>query len=285
MIKRTHMRQFIALAETGSFTAAAKRLNVTQPTLSSAMAELERLVGAPLILRDRRGCRLTEAGNRLLRHARTIEQEFRLALAPSEPPARRAAPPLRLGVVPTLATAMLARLCHGHDHERPLTLLEGSDAELRRRLAGGQLDVALTLLRPGERAGAVLDEGYAMLLADDHPLAESSSVTPEDLAGETMIARRSCEILAETSRFFTGHGVRPDFFLRSANDDRCLAMVRAGMGMTTAPCSLAIPGVIAVAVSGYDFRRRLGLICTGGQAPPAALAQAWAATAESGYSA
>ena len=285
MIKRTHMRQFIALAETGSFTAAAKRLNVTQPTLSSAMAELERLVGAQLILRDRRGCRLTEAGNRLLRHARTIEQEFRLAVAQGDRTARRAAAPLRLGVVPTLATAMLARIGPGYDDERALVLLEASDAELRRRLAGGQIDAALTLLRPGEGGGPVLEEGYAMLLPQDHALAGTSSVTPDDLADETMIARRSCEILADTSRFFTAHGVRPAFFLRSANDDRCLAMVRAGMGVTTAPRSLAVPGVVAVTVTGYDFRRRLGLICADGKAAPEPLAQAWAMAFEAGNSA
>jgi DNA-binding transcriptional LysR family regulator len=80
MMKRTHLRQFLAVVETGGFTAAARRVNVTQPTLVG-IAELERLVGAPLFVRDRRNVRLTEAGNRLLAHARAIEREFRLAEA------------------------------------------------------------------------------------------------------------------------------------------------------------------------------------------------------------
>jgi DNA-binding transcriptional LysR family regulator len=74
-----------------------------------------------------------------------------------------------------------------------------------------------------------------------------------------MIARRSCEILAETSRFFTKHQVRPRFSLRSDNDSRCLQIVAAGLGITNAPRSLRIDGTMPLAVVGYDFHRRLGL--------------------------
>ncbi|MFX9089529.1 LysR family transcriptional regulator, partial [Acinetobacter baumannii] len=62
MIKRNHIRHFLAVADAGSFVAAAARLHVTQPTLSAGIAELERLVGSRLFVRDRRHVRLTEAG-------------------------------------------------------------------------------------------------------------------------------------------------------------------------------------------------------------------------------
>src|SRR3546814_18897196 len=99
-----------------------------------------------------------------------------------------------------------------------------------------------------------------MLIAADHPLAGRGQVTPEELAAETMIARRSCEFLDATSRFFTQHRVRPRFALRSDSDDRCIRMVAAGIGITTAPLSLAIEGVVSLRVAGYDFRRPLGLL-------------------------
>jgi DNA-binding transcriptional LysR family regulator len=54
--------------------------------------------------------------------------------------------------------------------------------------------------------------------------------------------------------------VRPRFSLRSDSDERCLRMVAAGVGITTAPVSLAIEGVVPLKVSGYDFRRELGLL-------------------------
>ena len=123
--------------------------------------------------------------------------------------------------------------------------------------------MALVPLRPGERGDHVMplyEEPLAMFIASDHPLAGRIEVGPEELAAETMIARRACEFLDATSRFFTRHGVRPRFALRSESDERCLRMVAAGIGITTAPVSLAIDGIVPLKVTGYDFRRELGLI-------------------------
>ena len=109
MLNRRHLRQFLALVDTGSFTAAANQLHVAQPTLSAGIAELERTLGTPIILRERRALRLTEAGNRLLVHARAIERAFGLAerwVQGTPPPA----PPLRLGVISSIATRTMAAI-------------------------------------------------------------------------------------------------------------------------------------------------------------------------------
>lgn len=278
MIKRTHLRQFMALVETGGFTAAARRLNLTQPTLSAGIAELERTVGTPLIVRSREGgrrtIRLTDAGHRLLAHARAIEREFRVvetALVPARPPER----PLVLGVLASISTKMITKLRAHFGEERPLVLIEGGDADLRRRLGERQVDAALTLLHPGEADGPVLDEAYAVLLSSRHPLATRRELVVEDVAGETMIARRSCELLPETSRFFTARGVRPHFLMRSANEDRCLALVREGFAITTGPVSLADNGLAAIPLFGFAYRRSVGLLMPGGEGRNV-LAQAWA---------
>lgn len=262
MIKRAHLRQFLALVETGNFTRAAERLGVAQPTLSTAIAELERMAGTLLFQRERRQVRLTEAGAKLVAHARAIEREFRAAEAAfDDAPAPLA--PLRLGVIPSIATASLAKIAGAWTGTQPITLAEGTDAELRRKLGEGQIDAIITLLRPEDASRpsvVLLEEGYRLLLAQGHALAGASSVDARDVASETMIARRSCEILSETSRWFTQRGVRPPFFLRSANDDRCLEMVRTGMGVTTAPQSLVREGIVAMPLTDYDFKRTLGLI-------------------------
>ncbi len=262
MMKRTHLRQFLSLVETGNFTRAAERLGMAQPTLSAAIAELERLAGNRLFLRDRRQVRLTEAGSRLVTHARAIEREFRAAEATfSNAPAP--VTPLRLGVVASISTAMLSSLMRSSAGAQPLVLAEGTDAELRRKLGEGQFDAILTLLRPEDAdrpSLPLIEEGYRLFLPQGHALAGAAQVEAGDVAADTMIARRSCEILGETSRWFTQRGVRPPFFLRSANDDRCMEMVRAGMGVTTAPQSLTRDGLVAVRLAGYDFRRTLGLL-------------------------
>lgn len=262
MIKRAQLRQFLALVETGSFTRAAQRLGVAQPTLSAAIGELERLAGTRLLIRERRQVRLTEAGTRLVAHARAIEREFRAAEA-GFASAPVPAAPMRLGVLASLPTQRLSVMARQWGGTQPLVLVEGSDAELRRKLAEGQADVLLTLLRPedaGRPSLPLFEEGYCLMLADQHPLAEAAVLDARDVAAETMIARRSCEILRETSRWFTQRDVRPPFFLRSFSDDRCMEMVRAGMGVTTAPESLVRSGVTAVPLAGYDFRRTIGVL-------------------------
>lgn len=259
MLKRTQIRQFLAVVDAGSFTAAAARLYITQPTLSAGIAELERSVGAPLFVRERRALRLTDAGNRLLPHARAVEREFRQAEA-AVSGASDPLQPLRLGVLASLGSRALAAIAARYAGAHPLGIEEGADAELRRRLADKSLDAALTLLRDGDAAACLLDEGYAMILPRTHRFADRSQLRPEELSGETMIARRACEILGETSRFFTARGVRPRFSFRSQNDDRCLALVRAGLGITTGPVSLAGEGLVAIPLEGYAFRRRIGLL-------------------------
>jgi len=266
MINRRHLRQFLALVDSGSFTAAATQLHVSQPTLSAGIAELERTLGTPVILRERRALRLTAAGNRLLVHARAIEREFSLAerwVQGTPPPA----PPLRLGVLSSISTRTMAAIAAHYAGQGTalLTLTEAPDADLRRRVAEHRLDAILTTLRTAEEGELLLEEGYAMILPAAHRLAAKPMLQPEELAGEAMIARRSCEILGETSRFFTARGVRPQFTFRSANEDRCLALVAAGAGVTTAPVSLAGPGTVAVPLKDYDYRRRICLIVAGGQ--------------------
>lgn len=261
MIKRSHVRQFLAVVDAGSFTQAAARIRVTQPTLSIGIAELEKLVGVPLLIRDRRRVRLTEAGGRFLPIARALERSFQEADRFGEA-GTADWPEIKFGMIRTIAGAAVQALIAALVPHFTLELVEGADSELRAQLNEGRLNLMLGLLRDGEAGPDVIElqsEPYAMLACANHPLAGKTEVLPEELASEVMIARRSCEVLDETSRFFTRHRVRPRFALRSDNDDRCLRMVAAGLGITNAPISMAIAGTVPLAVRGYNLKRRLGL--------------------------
>lgn len=262
MIKRTHIRQFLAVVDAGSFTQAALRIRVTQPALSTGIAELEKLVGSPLFIRNRRQIRLTEAGGRFLPIARDVERGFRAADSFGRETDRQTSE-LKLGIIRSAPAELLQAIAAALRPGFAIELIESSDSELRAALGSGRINMALVPLRNGERGEHVVPlyaEPLAMFVASDHPLAGRIEVGPEELAAETMIARRSCEFLDATSRFFTRHGVRPRFALRSESDERCLRMVAAGVGITTAPVSLAIEGIVTLKVAGYDFRRELGLL-------------------------
>src|SRR5580704_10770100 len=101
-----HLRYFVALADAGSFTHAAERMFIAQPTLSQQIRRLEEIVGAPLLQRRREGLRLTTAGTVLLDASRNV-----LSLVDHEVSlARRAAglgrQRLRMGVPPGLPEAL-----------------------------------------------------------------------------------------------------------------------------------------------------------------------------------
>src|SRR5262252_4151323 len=67
-----HLRYLVAVADAGTFTEAAERLFIAQPTLSQQIRRLEEMVGTPLLQRRREGVRLTDAGTVLLEQSRTV---------------------------------------------------------------------------------------------------------------------------------------------------------------------------------------------------------------------
>lgn len=260
MLSRTQVRQFLAVVDTGSFTRAANTLNLAQPSLSAGISEMERQLGTKLFVRERRRIRLTDAGNALLPFARAIERAFHQAEVQvgSVPVPIR---PIRLGLVESAPTKLIERVVTVYRGADPLEITEGHTRELHTALINDSLDLALTLVRreTDENTRVLFEEDYCLALPAGHRLAHASAIDASEVAGETMMARRGCEVLAETSRFFTERGVRPRFALRSLNDERVMALVRAGLGVTVAPRSLGGPGVAMVPIRDFGLRRTLGL--------------------------
>jgi DNA-binding transcriptional LysR family regulator len=258
------LRYFLAVAELGSFSKAAARVSVTQPTLSVGIAKLESEVGARLFERTTRRVSLTPAGGRFLVHARKITQEYEAALREvSETPQLKR---VRAGVLSTIPARDLERVVALHAKQsggEALEILDSTERDIANRLSDGRLDAAITILRPGLDSFAqeeLRNERYVLFVAASHKLAGADSVDGGELAGETMIVRRQCEGLPEISRYFTGRDVRPSFSLRTLNDDRAMSMVAAGLGVTVAPESFKRPGIAAVRLAGFDLSRDVGLV-------------------------
>jgi len=270
MIDRYLLRYFLAVVDQGNFSRAARSCHVAQPTLSVGIAKLEQAVGAPLFLRSSQRVELTGAGARLLVHARRIETEFaraERALAAEEAPQR-----LRIGWLASIPaerfTAALAAARKAGERTQ-VEIVEGNERDLHAHLARGRVDLAVALIRPdGTRFAQepLGEEGYRLALPGEHRLAHAEAVAAEDLGGEAMIARRHCEALAATSRHFTERGVRPFFAMRSTNDERVLAMVAAGLGLTLMPESYRASSMIGEGavgwprLAGFDLTRRLGFL-------------------------
>jgi len=259
MIDRYLLRYFIAVMDLGNFSRAAAQCGVSQPTLSVGIAKLEALLGRTLFLRTNRRVELTAAGSRIALYARRIEAEFAEAerAVRDDPPAKL----IRIGVVSTLPAAWLERAlreAHAEPGAGHIELVEGRMRDLARILDRGRVDTILGSLEGQSQDRVLFEEGYAVTMATTHPLGLRPSVSAEEIGGETMIVRRHCEALAETSRFFTSRGVRPFMAARTTNDERAIAYVRAGLGITVMPRCFLEPGVAMSALAGFEIRRSIG---------------------------
>jgi DNA-binding transcriptional LysR family regulator len=264
MIDRYLLRYFLAVIDQGNFSKAAAACNVSQPTLSVGIAKLERALGKMLFNRTNQRVELTEAGVRLADHARRIEAEF--ALAEREVQQSTSAEILRLGILVTIPGAWiessLTTLGSSLTSHR-VELFEARERDLLDQLARGRIDAALSVIRDNDQRFAserLFSEGYSIAMPATHPLAAREMVTAADLADNPMIVRRQCELLSETSRFFTARGVRPFFPGRTMSDDRALRYVRSGLGVTVMPDCFCLPGVARPRLEDFTFERTIGIL-------------------------
>ncbi|MEM9288212.1 MAG: LysR family transcriptional regulator [Pseudomonadota bacterium] len=264
MIDAYLLRYFLAVVEEGGFSRAAERCNVTQPTLSAGIRKLEEHLGASLFHRSARRVELTPAGSRFLGRAQTIIREYNHALRDLEG-IEEGGPkkPLRLGLSHTIAGWMAAAITGAVQSARPdqrVEVSEGTRQELGNKLSQDRLDIAVQISTGNEPEGDVIfTEGYGLAIPSSHPLAGRSMIAAEDLAQDTMIARRRCEVLQATSLHFTSRNVRPPIGLRTTQCDRAMAFVGAGFGVTVAPMSFRAENVERVPLKDFSPKRSIGL--------------------------
>jgi DNA-binding transcriptional LysR family regulator len=235
--------------------------------LSAGIQKLEASLGVQLFHRSNRRVFLTEAGTRFVERAKAIMHQC--SLAEAEVNDVEAPNILKVGMLVTIPVAGLSRFLGDFRRSLPrlvIELFEGNMQEITNRLDSGTLDVAFALQRGSSADDSRLapqplySEGYVLALSEGHALSAKAIVEGGELANEPTIVRTRCEILAETSRYFTDRNVRPRIIYRTAQDERALAMVSAGLGFTTMPESYAGPGIVKLKLAGYDERRTVALL-------------------------
>ena len=138
------LQAFVAVVDSGRFTAAAHRLNSTQSTVSQQIGRLEEIVRQPLFDRSARPVKLTPAGERLIGHARRIlalQSEAQALLA--DPSGSRT---IRVGLPDDMVTSAMSRefaLFIGRHPEVRLDITTGLSRDLSRRFRDGEFDVAI----------------------------------------------------------------------------------------------------------------------------------------------
>ncbi|MFE4362490.1 LysR family transcriptional regulator [Kitasatospora sp. NPDC056800] len=272
-VSLTALRVFRAVAEQGTFTAAAQALGYTQSAVSRQIASIERAAGAELLERRREGVRVTAAGRVVMRHATVVLDEIdaaarELSGRPEE------GGTVRLGWVPTAGTTLVPQALAALRRSAPgvrATSREGGTATLARALRAGGIDLALLSSAPPFRAPdtespplvlqTLTERALCLAVPAAHPLARGEYVDVADLRGQRWIAGPS----AGADRLmgvWPGLDERPEIAHTARDWLAKLHLVAAGGGLTTvspAMAAAAPPGVRVLPVRGgpQEVRRLL----------------------------
>lgn len=241
------LRQFLALAETGSFSVAAERLHMAQPPLSVAIRKLEEELGTLLFVRSSRGVKLTAAGEAALKAAREcldaathIKAAVQLAVAGESGK-------LAIGFSGSVTLRLLPRLVQAFRLRHPavhLDLKEGTNLELLSRVEAGTLDLGFVRVptnRPPElRFQMVEEDRFCLALPRGHALARKPAVALAALEGQPFIGYAPSPVgglHAAVSLVFQRAGVAPRITQEAIQVQTALGLVASGLGMALVPAA------------------------------------------------
>jgi LysR family transcriptional regulator, transcription activator of glutamate synthase operon len=262
------LQWFVVLAETEHMTRAASKLNITQPTLSRALARLERQVGASLFDRVNRRVQLNPYGRIMLEHSRRSIAEIRSA---SERIAALRDPDsgtVRLAFVPWLATWFVPELLRQFRIEAPrvqFDLREAAGHEIADLVATGEVDLAITGPQ-GREFGwhELLVVRLCLVVPHNHRFADRRRISPAETADESFIVPANPHPLRSlTNEMWGDEDISPKVVCEVTEIPAIEGLVAAGLGMAVVPTpspGRAEPMAVYIPLSHRRAKGRLGLV-------------------------
>ena len=233
------LRYFVAVAEEGNISRAAKKIFLTQPALSRQIKALEEEIGQCLLERQAHSIRLTPAGQDLLREARELLQHAEQMLERVRKAGR--AVRLRVGYAPSLAAGILSAAVQNFTQTHPSARVEMFDLSTNEMLSGlqsGELDVVVS---PGPRKpgrgvtwSPLVKAEWQLAVKRDHPLARRTRVTAKEIAAEPLLVfcqRDYPEYWEAVMGWLRGLRQQPRVGGEHDGVDSMLAAVESGLGV------------------------------------------------------
>lgn len=240
------LEYLVAVAEHGTFGAAAASLQISQPALSTQVAEAEQRLGLTVFERGRHGARATPEGEAVLAAARRVIEEVRELVRVAAERSGDLAGPLALGAIPTIAPYLLPAVVRETRRRYPgveLQLREERTATLLASLRAGTIDLALLAAPiPGDASGVEVAElardPFVLALPEGHPFAGGSRLPQSALAGLPMLLLEEGHCLREHAAMACSIiGASPLGSIQGTSLPSLSQMVAAGMGATLLPAS------------------------------------------------
>src|SRR5512137_120838 len=239
------LRVFVEVARQRGFTRAGRTLHLTQPAVSKVVRSLEEELGTPLLVREPRRVRITDAGRVVLDRARGILDALQVMEEEVVELSALRRGRLRLGTPPIVGVAFLPPLLAEFHRLHPgiaLELREEGSHQIESLVQSHDLDVGAVVLPTDERAFGTLPfvrDQLRAVLHPDHPLARRRSVALRELAGSPFVLYRPefalhGHILDACQR----SGFTPQVVSESSHWDFIVAMVAANIGVALLPVTI-----------------------------------------------
>lgn len=276
----TLVRSFLAVAETGSLSAGARRLGTSQPNLGRQVRALETQLGAALFRRQPRGLVLTEAGERLLPHARAMEAAARAMSLAAAGEDRRLEGTVRITASVVMATFHLPQVIAALRREEPRIAFEIVPTDESSNLLFREADIALRMYRPTQLdlvARHLGDIPLTLCAARSYLERRGMPVRGEDLRHHDLVGYDRSTLLEEEFRAGGLDVGREGFAVRCDENVTYLALVRAGCGIGVAQSTIvaADPGLVAIDLGLAIPRLPLWLVAHGAMRQVPRLSWVW----------
>lgn len=239
-----HLEYFLAVAETRSFTQAAKRLHVVQSGVSATIKALERELGVELFVRSRRGAALTTAGEQLQPRAQAAIDAARAAkeaVAVTRGADRAITGTVAVGILTSITVVDIPALLLKLHSEHPGVAVQLRSASagttgLEQQLRDGDLDIAFLVFTgappAGLRARLIVAAPLLLVVPAGHPLATRAAVTLAELAGFPFVdCPPGYGNRAVVDNAFVAAGVHRTIALEVADIGTVAAHIRNGLGI------------------------------------------------------
>lgn len=265
------LRYFVAVAEEKSFSRAAEKVRVAQPSLSQQIQKLEAELGQPLFDRLARRVVLTEAGVGFLPYAQRILNELSSAQRFVSDRSDDARGDVAVGILPTIAPFIVEHLlskCWQKYASVRLNVIEDVTENLMRMVDAGEIDLAIISTcrnANGAHVEKCIDEPLVAAVPADHRLGQRDSIGWRELARETVLILPESHCLAQQiQRSCVAHRVR-NKRVGALQLSTLLGMVSAGRGISLVP-KMAMnkwrdrTGCVFVEFKGVQPKREINLL-------------------------
>lgn len=241
MVQLAQLEALVAAVRTGSISQAAAELFVTQPALTARIQNLERDLGAQLLVRGRQGTRLTEAGKAFLPFAqRALDAvaDGRLLLSEVE---RGATGQLAIGGAPAVSSYVLPAILERFRARHPgiqLIVRTGHSEEVVEMVLREHVQIGLVreLEHPGIAAEQLYEDELVLVTPPRHPFVARDEVAVTELADEELVMfDRTSSYHELTSALFRSFGLVPRAQMELDSIDAAKKMVQQGLGVALLP--------------------------------------------------